>query len=372
MDRILIVIPVGYFASIPFVMEMIKTFVANDFYIDILTVDKLDPHFSIQDEHISIKYIEKKRTFVGRIRHLYEIVRRVRELEDKSKYKIVFGFSQIGIITTWFASLFSDIRYIYLNDELWFNDFEKNIYYYPLKYAEIVASRNAIFTITQDIMRGRLLSRINNLDFNKLKYLPNSRVGCGIVQRSYYLHEMIGCCRSKKLILWIGAVSEGDGALELVEQSKEWSDDYILVFHFRSQTLSPYKEKIMAYHKKMNVHILTGDFSYDELPAVFSSAHIGIAYYPDRGINARYIGYSSGKINSFLQHGVPCVVSDLIGLHWVGKTGSGVCVNDISEVSQAIATIDNNYESFSKSAASTFDSLLSIDDSMSELVGLFK
>jgi hypothetical protein len=372
MRKILIVIPLSYFASIPFLMEMIKSFVANGFYIDILTVDELDPCFSIQDERISIKYIEKKRTFVGRIRHLYEIVRIVRKLDDKCKYKMIFGCSQMGVITTWFASLFSDIRYIYLNDELWFNDFVNNIYYYPLKCAEIAASRNAVFTITQDKMRGKLLSRINNLDFNKLKYLPNSRVGCGIVQRSYYLHEMIGCSLRKKIILWIGAVSEGDGALELVEQSNEWPDDYILVFHFRSQRLTPYKEKIMAYHKKMNVHVLTDDFSYDELPAVFSSAYIGVAYYPDRGINARYIGHSSGKINSFLQHGVPCVVSDLIGLHWVRKTGSGVCVKNISEVSQAISIIEGNYKSFSKSAVSAFDSLLSIDDPMSELVDLFK
>lgn len=367
--KVLLIVPVEYFASIPFLIEFITSLSAQEVCVDILSPDRLDPVFELENDFIKIHSYQRKSGIIGNIYNLYSIFKLAKKLHGTARFSCIIGFSQFGIISSWFVKLIHrNVGLVYLNDELWFNDYEKSLSYYPLKFFEKKASRNADFTVTQDSVRGKLLSCINQINRERIFFLPNSRLGQSGFRSSIYLHQKISARPDKKIILWIGAVSDGDGALELALESNEWCDDYLMVFHFRSQKLTPYKKKILAHSGKGNVHVIEGDFSYAELPDVFSSAHIGIAYYPDRGINARYICRSSGKINSFLQCGVPCIVSNLAGLLWVEKSGSGKCIDDIYGVTAAIKTIEDDYRNYSRNACDTFDSELSIDKPLSELV----
>jgi hypothetical protein len=358
-----------YFASIPFLNEFIRQIAYKDLNLYIILPDKPIPSF--QSPNQSINFYSYKKT-TGVFGYLYKVVTIIKlgiKIYRQKGYSCIVGFSQLGIILSWVLKiLFPKIALVYLNDELWYNDYEKKLSYYPLKMLEKISTKYSDLVVTQDEIRGKFLSILNGISYKKILYLPNSRIGRAKLCNSTYLHSRIGVSTEKKIILWIGAVIEGSGARNIAKQAERWPEDFILVFHSRSGIKSLYNSKILEYNRKNNIFINEFELTYDTLPDIYSSTYIGIAYYFDKGINSRLICYSSGKINSFLQYGVPVITSSLIGLKWVEKTGAGICVNNIIEASSAIKKIKKNYEEYTKKACTTFDSNLKIDNYMSEIL----
>ena len=82
-----------------------------------------------------------------------------------------------------------------------------------------------------------------------------------------------------------------------------------------------------------------------------------------KGINSRYISSSSGKLNSFMKVGVPCVVSRLPGLRWLEKSGAGVVIDTPTQVTEAVKLIDASYAEFCDSALAIFNERLQFDAS---------
>ncbi len=283
-------------------------------------------------------------------------------------YRACLALSQFGIILAGMVRTKPGTKVVYLNDELWFNDFEKSLRYFPMKWLELRGCRKCDFIVTQDPFRGRILRLLNKLPQDKLFYLPNSFPGPAERSTSYYLHDLLNVDRQVKIVFWNGAATDGDGSLNIAQAAIDWGEDWLFVTHFRSSGATGYKKQLADLHGKgRNAHV-GKNFSLAELDKAFASAHIGLALYPDRGVNAKHIGYSSGKLNAFLRQGVPCIVSAGSGLKWVPRSGAGLAVAEPVEVAQAMRRIDADYQAFSEGAMRVYEQLLRPDFALDSIV----
>jgi hypothetical protein len=175
------------------------------------------------------------------------------------------------------------------------------------------------------------------------------------------MQDRFGFPTETKIILWLGLVSPSDGALELARDAQNWPDDYRMVFHFHTERMNPHMQEIMAYHGKGQTYVSCKPIPYQKVDDLVFSASIGLGFYADKGVNARYIGASSGKVNLLLKAGIPCIVRNFEGLRWVEEYGAGLCIENTSEVFSAVEKIMGEYPVYQQRAIDTFEQQLSFD-----------
>jgi len=287
------------------------------------------------------------------------------------RYDWVIGVAEPGLIASAVISRRWQIPYAYWNLELHIGherpSFTGRLYGQCLKCFERWANQQATITVTQDHTRGRFLAKLNRLERGLVRHLPNSRRGSAALHRSTWIHDNFGLPSEARIVLWIGGTSPGDGALELAQAARFWPHPYWAVFHFRSKDRSQYMRAITACHGQGRVIVSREPIPYEMVDDLAYSAHVGLGLYADKGINARYIGASSGKVNLFLKAGIPCVVSDYEGLRWVQKHGGGECVRDVSNVLAAVKRIDNDYARYCNNAITLFQNALNFDEPFSNI-----
>lgn len=370
MKTIVIVAPLGYVASMAFFMEIVQKFADSGVRVKLVTLSNLDPRLGLDTANLSVieapvagsSVFSKARTVLWLTWNTRRVIRSTPSLQW------VLALSQLGLIMSWIAALGTGVRLVYLNDELWFDDHGGGKFYTLRKCLERSATRRSKLVVTQDKDRGRLLARINGVSRDRFLYLPNTRSGRAEIRRSDAVNGLIGCGKDKKIILWMGAASEGDGALQIAEQAKMWPSDYLFVYHFRSSSPTEYKTKLIKLDGVGQNRYISNQFSYAEVEDMYASAHVGLAIYPKRGINAEYIGHSSGKLNTFLKSGVPCVVSSSRGLSWAVRSAGCVAVDSVDNMLAAIQEIEKNYEARARQAVSAHNELLAFEPRFDRLV----
>ena len=367
--KILVICPLSYVGSMAFVMESVELLAAHGNRVDFLVSDKGDVEINIS--HPNLKVIFFRRSGVNRFFQYFYLLYRSRQVCREGKYSLTIGVSQIGSLICGILKTRFRIPFIVFNDELWFGDERKsyigNMFGVLLKRFEQIAARMARFTVTQDENRGRILSKINKISINSIRYLPNSRSGPAKYIESKYLHDKYNLTADTKIIFWMGALSPGDGALMLAEEALGWPSDIYLIFHFRSSNPSSYMLKIQHYHQKGQVIVSNNPIAYDEVSQMVSSASIGLGLYANKGANTQYMGYSSGKINAFLQAGIPTIVNNYIGLRWVQECGAGLCIEGPEQVYDAARAIFKNYDDYRRKTLYCFEKHLNFNKAFSQI-----
>lgn len=362
--RILILCPLKYVASIAFVMESIVGFANRGHKIDVLVSNHSDPSFSCDHENVRM-YTYRDHERLRGLQYL-EFIKTAILCAKTRRYDLVIGLSQMGLIAAVLIKKRFGIPCVFYNDEIWFGNERHtllgNMFGYGMKFLERRANQQVMFTVTQDPERGRFLADVNHISMESLRYLPNSRTGSAQISTSTYMHDRFGFPPDTKIILWMGSVSPGDGALGLARNTDWWPKDWRLVFHFRSENFDPYKKKVIECNDRGSTYVSMKPVPYSEVDELIASATIGLGIYADKGINARYIGSSSGKINLFLKSGIPCIVPDFEGLRWVEESGAGLSVEDSSCVFKAAIKIVKDYKKYQRDCIKTFESRLSFDN----------
>jgi hypothetical protein len=229
-----------------------------------------------------------------------------------------------------------------------------------MKWLERRANRGAAFTVTQDPLRGRYLAEVNRVPIESMRFLPNSPRGPALRQPSALLHEHLRLPAAARIVLWCGRIWFGDGADELATSALRWPSDLFLVFHFPAYSrISAPRRRIMDMHGQGQVRVTDLQLGFQELEPLFRSAFVGIVLYEGTTLNLRLIGHSSGKLNSFLRVGVPCVVNNYEGLRWVQEGGAGIAVDGPQAVQDAVQRIVSDYAVFSQAALGLFERELS-------------
>ncbi|MBN1226074.1 MAG: Coenzyme F420 hydrogenase/dehydrogenase, beta subunit C-terminal domain, partial [Deltaproteobacteria bacterium] len=349
-----------------FAMESIQAFADRGYIVDLVINSLADPPLMIDNPRVRIH----KYSVIGRGIDSGLFVEGWR-LSRIRNYDYIIGVGEIGLIFAGIIGKARQCRYLYYNTELHFGNEKKGgigkAYGHTVKYLERYFNRKAWRTVTQDSWRGDILAKENRIDTGCMRFLPNSRSGKAKLSKSTYLLERFDFQENTKILLWIGGAYAGDGALELAQAAQDWPDGYRVVFHFGTKKMTDYKMEIAAYHGKGGVYISLEPLPYGEVEALVSSATIGLGIYADKGINSRLIGYSSGKINLFLKYGIPCIVSDYEGLHWVQQSGAGLCIESPHDILVSAERIIGSYHNYQRAAMDVFDRLLSFDNAFEKL-----
>ncbi len=361
--RILVLAPHRYVGTMAFFNETVNGLAARGHTVHVLVSSMCNPPVQFSHPKVSVfTYRDWEAVWKALYLGFFRSALRLAAVEA---YDLVLGLAQVGLICARLLQARFATPYVFLNDEILFGNertgFLGKLYGWAVKVLERRANAKARFTITQDSRRGRFVAETNGIPTSSLRYLPNSRSGPAEIRRSTNLYKLFGFPRSTRIVLWIGGAQQPDGALELAQHARSWPQNFKMVFHFRTSCPSDYIKRVIECHGHGQTFVSTVPVPFEELSPLFASATIGLGLYGEPGINHRFICHSSGKVNQFLQLGVPCVVSNIEGLRWVEEAGAGVCVDRPEDVLAAAQEIVANYARYERNAADIFEKELSFD-----------
>jgi len=186
------------------------------------------------------------------------------------------------------------------------------------KEIEIKACENIIFAVTQDAERAKLLSKENKIAFDRIIKIPLGGLEAKRLIKDFSLHEKLGIPKNKKIVMVMGSIAEWAMTERIIEDMSFWDENWVLVVHGRyknnnyiSHIKEKCKDKNMLYFSEVPVE------TCEDMENLLSSVHVGIAMYKPLyktkwdGMNIEKIGMSSGKIATFLRHGVPIITNEI-------------------------------------------------------------
>jgi len=251
--------------------------------------------------------------------------------ENFKSYDLVIGVDR-GIIEAAIIAQNRQIPYGLISYEIFFEEETSR----EFKQEEIEACKCLDFIVCQDELRAKYLSIENKIALDKIINIPVAGRGIKKGEKNSYLYDSLGIDKDKKIALLMGSVAQWSMADYILESAKLWSEDWVLVVHSRyglDQHVRPYYEK---YKSSDNIYFsLEPVADPNQLDCVIHSADVGIAFYKPTyqskytGNNIKYLGMSSGKIATYLQHGLPIIINEIGQMSdYVRKYGLGLVVDD--------------------------------------------
>ena len=161
------------------------------------------------------------------------------------------------------------------------------------------------------------------------------------------MNERFGIPAKRKIAVFAGSVAEWTMARKLVDSLPLWPDDWVLVMHDRYGGVSEW-QRVARQHIPNRFYLSDDSFpSIEGLGHLLHGADLGIAlYHPTydsawTGRNIANLGMSSGKIATYMQHGLPVLINELgeISDH-VREKALGMVVRDVSEIPRILRDFD--------------------------------
>ena len=230
------------------------------------------------------------------------------------KYSLIAGVDE-GIIPAAAISKKFGIPYGLISYEIFpFGECEDK----KQKELEIESCKNIDFAVCQDSDRALLLSRENKIPIEKIIFLPVGGLESKRLKRNYFLHEKLGIEKNKKIAIVMGSIAEWAMIYKIIEDSVTWNKDWVLVIHNRYGDNDLIREIKEKNKNRENIFFsMTPVETCEDMKTVLSSVAAGIAFYNPvyktkwDGMNLEKIGMSSGKIATFLRHGIPIVINEI-------------------------------------------------------------
>jgi glycosyltransferase involved in cell wall biosynthesis len=268
---------------------------------------------------------------------------KIKKTWNNRRYNLIIGVDRDGIIEASYLSHLLNVPYGLISYEIFFrSETSKNF-----KKIEIDACKDIEFAVCQDSLRSSCLAKENQIDLNKIINIPVAGRGIKTEKRTHYLHTQLNIPHEKKIALFAGSIVRWSMIEELIQSVNYWPKDWVLVLHNRYGLNS----KVNKLLKDINTEsIFISNNSYpkpEDLNKMLQSADLGIALYKPMytgiydGDNLKYLGLASGKIATYLQHGIPVLtnenglISDLIR-----EYDAGYVIREIKEIPESIDTLN--------------------------------
>jgi len=217
------------------------------------------------------------------------------------------------------------------------------------KEVEIQACRGVAFAVCQDRVRSVCLAVENQIALEKIIDIPVAGRLLVPRKRSYALHDALGLERNTKIALYIGEVNaKWAGFEELFASSAAWDDSWVMVLHQRyGYVLNSISERIKA---SRNVFLSPfPSLELKDLHLLLDAADIGIACYIPQMQSTSFlecrnllnIGMASGKIATYLQHGLPLLINEIGEMSdYVRNKKLGRVIDDFTHTGTILSSLD--------------------------------
>jgi len=83
------------------------------------------------------------------------------------------------------------------------------------------------------------------------------------------------------------------------------------------------------------------------------------------------MGKASGKLNTYLIHGIPCIVTRLDGLKWLDRYGAVRFIDSFDELPLAMKYVRDHYAQMSLGCIDASTQELDISKALAELMSFF-
>jgi hypothetical protein len=261
--------------------------------------------------------------------------------EQMPQPDIIIGVDR-GIIEAQALAYWLDIPYGLISYEIYFSEeLDRNF-----KMPEIMACNNLKFAVCQDQIRARELCRENEIPPEKIIYIPVASGGIKKRNRSFAIHDALNIPHDKKLMLYMGEIScAWAGIFDVLEHTGEWPDNWNLILHHRYGKSAASDINGLIGSAKNVYFSPFQTIANEKMEDLLNCVDAGLAFYcptsghPLSGNNLKYIGLASGKISTYLRHGVPVVTNQLGEISdLIKKYEAGLSVNNGSQLAEALRT----------------------------------
>lgn len=234
-------------------------------------------------------------------------------------YDLVIGIDRQGLIEGGILKRLKGIPFVFVSFEIMFEAETSPRY----KSLERRVSDSASLWIVQDDIRAEQLESENGLKPTNKMLLPLASAGLGS-PRNDRLRDTLGVPPDKRVAIMIGSMAGWSMAGGILRSVAGWPEDWVLIVHERyGRTRSALGSDVASIEPLIGRKIFLSEAAtekVDEMSNVLAGVSVGLAFYePDyesyhTGRNLVYLGLASGKISTYLRHGIPVILNN-IGLY---------------------------------------------------------
>ncbi len=373
--RIGIVYPFGNLDSVPSIYNTIMLLAQTGYQVDIFTQpDELYVRPDFEQDAVTVLPLTPPgpeelswfwRLLPGRITHHYYLPSILLSRHRHSPYVCMIGVDPQGLIDAQLLNRWLNIPLAYYSLELFLSYELTTEAQKKLKQQESELSRRAAFVVIQDEERAELLARDNRIEKERIITVPNAPLAPSRPDKTSYFREKFDIPAHKKIILNSGVLGDWSCAHQLACSTRDWPEDWILIFHTRyraNESFYSYKAALEYLGKSGQILFSNDPLPAREYPELVRSADIGIAFYQVQKRtsytqdNIRFIGRSSGKFSYYLWAGLPVIVNSVPYLEkLVNQYHCGEVAPEPSRTASYIQRILDGYEDYRNNAIACFD-----------------
>ena len=330
MKKILIIHPEGNIHNNPNLLGMVNILCEQNFGVDVFSIKREEVFQGEICTNAGLHLFENK--YNVKIHEGYVSILSLDEIDETNiinyfsnkikKYDLVIGVDR-GIIEASIISKIQNIPLGLISYEIFFADEAGQ----EFKNKEIDACANVSFAICQDNLRAKKLSEENKIDIEKIICIPVINRGFNKQNKNYYIYDKLNIPKDKKTAIYIGSLSNWGGLDYLIESTKHWNNEWVLILHSRYSDANIHEKIKETASDKIFVSTQPID-SVNDMNIILNSVDLGITYYKPTfdniysGKNLEYIGLASGKTFTYLSNNIP------------------VCINEIGDMSDIVKNDD--------------------------------
>ena len=379
MNNILIIETTGYANNNPNLIGIINILEKNNFNVNLLTV-KRNFNQTLKNNNVKTHFVNfYAERIIEKLCNYFLPTRLIKFFLNYSKiekYDFIIGVDTYGVIFSNIISKKYNTPVVFVSYEIFF----KNEVGSFLKKLEIQACSNILVAVSQDSERGKKLSDENKINIDNIINIPVSNAGYVGRKKSSYLNKKYNIPTTSKIVILAGSTEKWTMTNEILSTLDLWPEDWVLFLHNRNSN-----EKIKKKYKKFlssNRLIISNESikHADELNLLYDSSDLGIAFYMPTyesyylGDNIKYLGMSSGKINNYIQFGLPVLINNFgIFSNVINNHKVGFSVNHEHDIPNVLNKINKKLISdYSANCELFFNTFLDLNKTIKPLLKILK
>jgi len=292
-------------------------------------------------------------------------------------YQCFIGVEKLGLV--WAGNVANKIRlpYLYHNLELYTKNhpiYHSSIRMKILKKNEEKYHKLSSATIIPDEKRAEVLFKDNGVTKSNIVYLPISLLGNIYENKSNVFPGKSKLSEDKVVIINFGQIRRL--GLELTQIAQKFPNNWNLIIH-DGLIISEWKdnafiEQLQKIDVEKRVKFSLEKLNSQSIKELVASAHIGLVLYSNYCENDYLTVFSSEKLALYLQCGIPIIAFNYPGYEIIEQCNCGVLIEEIEDLSSAIAKILSDYNTYQVNAHKTFTQYYNFENNFNHVIRTIK